>query len=281
MTFKEILEYKFLNIGDIHVTLIHVLSAIFVLVVARVFMSLISRGMNRYFKKKGVDTGRQFALVQVTKYVVYTIAILTAIQALGVSISILWGGAAALMVGIGLGLQQTFNDLVSGIILLVEGSVEVDDIIEIDGIIGTVTNIGIRTSKVETRDKISLVIPNSKLVVDKSINWSHNAEPTRFNVKVGVAYSSDVERVTNILLAVAKEHKDILDDPAPRVQFQDFGNSSLDFALYFFSYNYLPIEFIKSDIRYKITKLFREHEVEIPFPQNDLWIRNPEALNRN
>lgn len=278
MNLKEILEYQFLNIGDIHLTLFHLLSVLFIIVMARVVLRLISRGLGRYFRKREVDKGRQYALIQVIKYVIYTSALLMAIQTIGISISVLWGGAAALMVGIGLGLQQTFNDLVSGIILLIEGSIEVDDIIEVDGIVGTVMMIGIRTSKVETRDRISLVIPNSKLVGEKSINWSHNAEPTRFHIKVGVAYSSDVQLVTRILLQAAKDHKDALNDPAPQVQFQDFGNSSLDFILYFFSYNYLPIEFAKSELRYQITQLFRENKIEIPFPQNDLWIRNPEVL---
>jgi len=278
MTIKEILEYNFIHLGDFKLSLYHIIAAVLVLTAARVIMSLLSRLMDQYFKRRKVDAGRSYALLQFVKYIVYTSALLIAMEVIGVSISVLWGGAAALMVGIGLGLQQTFNDLVSGIILLIEGSVQVGDIMEMDGIVGTVTSIGIRTSKIETRDRISILIPNSKLVGDKAINWSHNEEPTRFQVNVGVAYSSDVELVTSLLLQAANEHKNILKTPPPRVQFKDFGNSSLDFMLHFFSYEYLPVEFTKSDLRYRITQLFRENNVEIPFPQTDLWLRNAKSL---
>ncbi len=275
---KEILEFPFLNIGDFHLSLFHIIAAIFILSIARFLVWLINRILERFFRKRNVDAGRRFAFLQFAKYIIYTAAILMAFEAVGLSLSVLWGGAAALLVGIGLGLQQTFNDLVSGLILLIEGSVEVDDIIEVDGIVGTVTSIGIRTSRVETRDQISILIPNSKLVGEKAINWTHNATPTRFAVSVGVAYSSDIDLVTNLLLQAAHEHHNVLKTPKSAVQFNGFGNSSLDFTLLFFSNNNLRIEFTKSELRYRITKLFRINGVEIPFPQTDLWLRNAEVL---
>lgn len=279
MSLKEILEFNFLNVGNYHLNLLQVLSVILILVLVRLANALLVRLMNRYFQKRKVDSGRRFAFRQFLKYILYTIAVLIALEVIGIQISVLWGGAAALLVGIGLGLQQTFNDLVSGLILLLEGIVEVDDIVEVNGVVGTVTSIGIRTSKVETRDKISILIPNSKLVGDNATNWSHNSDATRFQVQVGVAYSSDVELVTSLLLRAAQEHSAILSKPAPRVQFADFGSSSLDFTLHFFSSDYLGIEFIKSDLRYRITQLFRENHIEIPFPQRDLWLRNPEHFS--
>lgn len=278
MSLKEILEYNFLNVGDYHLNLLQVLTVIFILAIVRFLSTLINRLMNRYFQKRKVDSGRRFAFRQFVKYILYTVALLIALEVVGVKMSVLWGGAAALLVGIGLGLQQTFNDLISGLILLIEGIVEVDDIVEVNGIVGTVTSIGIRTSKVETRDRISILIPNSKLVGDNATNWSHNSEASRFQVFVGVAYTSDIDKVTALLLQAAKEHLTILKTPAPSVQFSDFGNSSLDFTLHFFSTDYLGVEFIKSELRYRITQLFRENQVEIPFPQRDLWLRNPERL---
>lgn len=276
MEIREILNFPLLPIsGDEDLTVLHVLKAILVLVLARLLILFIRRTiLNRFFRKRNVDVGRQYTIVTLLKYVIYTMAVLGAMQTLGIQLSVLWGGAAALMVGIGLGLQQTFNDLVSGIILLSEGTVEVGDILSIDGTIGTVSSIGIRTSKVETRDEISIIIPNSKLVVNNVINLSHNKHPTRFQVKVGVAYASDVELVTALLLQAAKSHKDVLKRPEPRVQFKDFGNSSLDFELHFYTNQFLRIEFIKSDIRFKIAELFRKNGVEIPFPQQDVWLRN-------
>jgi len=278
MTLKEVLEFSFFNIGDFHLSLYHIIAAGIILTIARIVVGVIKRVAGRYFERKEVDPGRQYAFAQFVKYIIYTIAILLALEAMGISISILMGGAAALLVGIGLGLQQTFNDLISGLILLIEGSVEVDDIIVVDGIVGKVTDIGIRTSKVETRDQTSILIPNSKLVSEKAINWSHTSKPTRFSINIGVAYTSDVDLITSLLLKAVEKHSKVLSTPKPIVQFVDFGNSSLDFVLMFYSKEYFGIELVKSEVRYTIMRLFREHEVEIPFPQTDLWLRNPESL---
>ena len=278
MSIKEILEYNFLNVSDYHLNLLQLLTVVFILLISKFIINVTNRITNRYFQRKNVDSGRRFAFQQFAKYIIYTITLLMALESLGIQLSVLWGGAAALLVGIGLGLQQTFNDLISGLILLLEGIVEVDDIVEVNGVVGTVTSIGIRTSKVETRDKISILIPNSKLVGDNATNWSHNSDPSRFQVSVGVSYGSDLENVTTLLLQAASEHPKVLKTPVPRVQFKDYGQSSLDFNLHFFSTDYLGIEFVKSDLRYRITQLFRANQIEIPFPQRDLWLRNPTAL---
>ncbi len=178
------------------------------------------------------------------------------------------------MVGIGLGLQDSFRDLISGIIILVEGTVEVGDVLEVDGIVARVSNIGLRTSKLETRDRVSILVPNSSLVVNKVTNWTHDDQPTRFHIKVGVAYGSDLDLVTKLLIKSAASHHLVLDNPAPDVQFKSFGDSSLDFELLFYTKEFLRIEFLKSDIRYNVDKNFRENNVQIPFPQRDVWFRN-------
>lgn len=274
---KGLLEHNFI-IGSFQVNIVQLIIAFFIITGARILLWVIGRFLNRYFKRQHVDAGRQYAFKQFIKYIVYTIAVLMALEAIGIQLSVIWGGAAALMVGIGLGLQQTFNDLISGLILLIEGSVEVGDIIKVDGLVGKVESINMRTSKIMTRDNVSILVPNSKLVGENAVNWSHAPTPSRFQVRVGVAYSSDVDLVTSLLLKAVNEHPKVLDTPAPGVQFIDFGSSSLDFDLHFYSHEYMGIEWIKSDVRYKITRLFREHKVEIPFPQQDLWLRNGEVL---
>jgi len=278
MDFKQVIEFDFLVIGDFRLSLFNILAALVVLFVAFLVTRLVGRVMKRYFSLRNVDAGRRYAFTQFLKYIIYTLTFLLVLEVLGISISVFWGAAAALMVGIGLGLQQTFNDLVSGLILLIEGSVEVNDIIEVDGIVGTVASIGIRTSRVETRNKISLLVPNSKLVGDKAINWSHNNEPCRFQIFVGVAYSSNTKLVSSLLIQAASEHPLVLKSPQPEVQFIDFGNSSLDFVLHFFVSDFLQIDFVKSEIRHEIIESFRENNIEIPFPQNDLWLRNAKEL---
>lgn len=275
---QYILEYT-ISIGQFRFSLVRILGILIIYFAAQFLTNLIWRILSRYFRRKEVDMGRRFAIQQFLKYVIYTASLLMALEVIGINYSVLYGGAAALLVGIGLGLQQTFNDLVSGIILLIEGSVEVGDVINVSGQIGTVRSINIRTSRVETRDGVSILIPNSNLVGDQAINWSHSNGPIRFQILVGVAYGSDVELVTSLLLKAAGNHPRILVKPKPQILFKDFGSSSLDFELHFYSKEQLNIEFVKSDIRYEIIKLFRTHNVEIPFPQRDLWVRNAEAIS--
>lgn len=281
MTFEEIkkiLEYNFLNVGDYHLRLLDLIEAVIIVTVARFLLWGILKLLRRLFQQKSVDLGRQFAIQQFIRYIIYVFTFLAVIRAMGIDFSLLWAGSAALLVGIGLGLQEMFTNLVSGIILLIEGTVEVGDVLVVDGMVGKVTKIGIRTSKIENRDSITVIVPNSKLVTSNVVNWSHNRTATRFNITIGVAYSSDVQQVTTLVLAAAKQHEAVLEFPAPQVQFSDFGSSSLDFILYFHSNEFWRIEAVKSDIRYNITQNFREHHIEIPFPQRDLWLRNPETL---
>jgi small-conductance mechanosensitive channel len=195
------------------------------------------------------------------------------LDTVGIKITFLLASSAALLVGLGLGLQQLFQDFVSGITLLIEGTVKVGDIVETaNGEVGQVDEINLRTSKLRTRDNIILIVPNSALIISPVINWSHIEQTTRFSVKVGVAYGSDVEKVTELLLMCTNEHKKIVKKPAPHVFFKDFGNSSLDFELLFYTNETFRVERIKSELRYAIDKAFRENNITIPFPQRDVHI---------
>jgi small-conductance mechanosensitive channel len=183
-------------------------------------------------------------------------------------------GSAALLVGIGLGIQQIFNDIASGLFILFERNLKVNDVVQIEeNIIGRVLSIGLRTSKLETRDNIIMIIPNSKFISDNVINWSHIEVKTRFKVEIGVAYGSDVELVKNVLLECAKQHKDITNKPQPFVRFNDFGDSSLDFQLFFWTRKAFRVENIKSDLRFQIDIEFRKNDIIIPFPQTDVHLK--------
>jgi small-conductance mechanosensitive channel len=249
-------------------------TALLILLVARLFIWILTHLiLARYYRIKKVEYSSQYAINQILTYVIIVMAVIIALENLGIKMTLIWGGAAALLVGVGLGLQQTFNDLISGIILLFERTVEVGAVLEIDGMVGTVRKIGIRTSIIETRDNLTVIVPNSKLIVDKVINWNHNDDKARFSVSVGVAYGSDTELVKKLMLQVAKEHPKLLQEPAPFVRFVDFGDSSLDMELHFWTKLLIPVENIKSDLRFGIDKAFRDHKVTIPFPQRDLWIK--------
>ena len=226
----------------------------------------------KIYQTQKIAVGSQFAVNQLIKYVLYVITFMVCFNVLGIDMSLILGGAAALLVGIGLGLQQTFNDIVSGLVILFERSVSVGDILEFDSTIGIVKRIGIRASIIETRGNTSMVVPNHLLVNEKVVNWNHYNQRVRFNVEVGVAYGSDTTLVKKLLLNSLTENPYVEKFPAPFVRFLNFGSSSLDFSLYFFSRNLLVIEDIKSDIRLKIDELFRENNITIPFPQSDIHL---------
>jgi small-conductance mechanosensitive channel len=234
--------------------------------------------LKRYYQRSQVDLGSRYAINRLLSYFLYVIGALIVLESVGVELSLIWGGAAALLVGVGLGLQQTFNDLICGVILLFERTVDVGDVVDMQGLVGTVRRIGTRTSLVETRDNITVIVPNSKLVGENVVNWSHFERKARFHVTVGVAYGSDTELVRNILTEEAEEHKKILSSPKPFVRFKDFGDSALVFEVHFWTRDFIPIEDTKSDLRFAIDRRFRESGVKIPFPQRDLWVRNPEDL---
>jgi small-conductance mechanosensitive channel len=280
----SLFEYTVRNNGNpttIDFRFTKVLSGLMILLIARLILWIITEiFLYGVYNRRRIDSGSRFAINQLIKYFVYVIAIFVALDHVGINMTLIWTGAAALLVGIGLGLQQTFNDFISGVVLLFERTTSVGDILEFEDKVGTVRKIGLRASTVETRYNKSVVVPNSKLVNENVINWSHYHNRVRFEVAVGVAYGSDTNLVKEILITAAENHKEVLKFPAPFVRFADFGNSSLDFNLSFFSRNYLFIEDVKSDLRFEIDKKFREEGVTIPFPQLDVWYRNQPQKGR-
>lgn len=224
-----------------------------------------------------IDSGTSFAVYQIIKYVLWVIAFGIILETIGIKVTVLIAGSAALLVGVGLGLQQTFNDVISGVILLSERSIKIDDILEIDGDIVKIQNIGLRTSKGLNRDEISIIIPNSLITTNKVINWSHQSKQTRFKINIGVAYGSDLDLVVKVLTESAMEHDEIIDKEHIDIRFADFGNSSLDFQILFYSKNIFRIEKVKSDIRKIINRKFAENKITVPFPQMDLHYKSKAA----
>lgn len=277
--------YSFNDPSDVDPTTItvgNIFSALAIFFFLRLLlMTITNLILGAYYRRSKVDPGSQYAINRLITYFVYVVGVLLVLQAAGFDLLLLWTGAAALLVGIGIGLQQTFNDLICGIIILFERGVMVGDVVEIaDHQVGTVRKIGARTATIETRDDIIIFVPNSKLIGENVVNWSHVERKARFHVGVGVAYGSDTALVRDILMQVADEHPRILKAPKPVVRFMDFGDSSLDFEIIFFSRDLLRIEDVKSDVRFAIDTAFRARKVEIPFPQRDLWIRGGHGLDR-
>jgi len=274
---KDILNFNLLSYGEYHLSIGKILEIIIAILVTFLVVWIIKKALFRRIKKSKGDTGNIYSLYQIAKYVVWIISILFIMEVVGIRLNALLAGSAALLVGIGLGLQNTFNDFVSGIILLFEGSIKVGDVLEIDGDIVKMEKIGLRTSAAVNRDDIMLIIPNSLITTNKVINWSHQKKKNRFRITVGVAYGSDVELVIKLLKESASEHPDVVDKSNIVARFLDFGNSSLDFELLFFSQNIFRIENAKSEIRIIINRKFNENNVTIPFPQVDLHFKSDDT----
>jgi len=273
----EFFEYTGENSKDEHFSPNKILIIILIFLLAQMVSWILTQlALYGLFKRKEIDQGTRFAINQLLKYVIYTLAVFIALKSLHVDMTLLIGGAAALLVGIGLGLQQTFNDFFSGLVLLFERTVSVGDIMHVDGQVGSVKKIGLRSSIIETRGNVSFIVPNSKLVNESVQNWSHFVDHGRFQVDVGVAYGSDTALVKKLMLEAVKDHNLVLDYPVPFVRFQHFGDSALDFSIMFFTNEFLIVEDIKSDIRFKIDSAFREHNISIPFPQRDVWVKKEE-----
>ena len=274
MATQELLDFAVIEYGTVHVTVFNVLQVLFILTLARVFTFLIQQAFRRAVKRRRVDRGTAYALRQLINYMIWIITILFTLDFSGVEVTVILAYSTALFVGLGLGLQDTFKDFISGIILLTERSVTAGDIIEINNLVGKVREVGLRTTKILTRDDIAVILPNSQLTNQGVINWSHQHAATRFHVEVGVAYGSDTRLVEKVLLKCMADMADVDNDPEPSVQFCDFGDSTLVFRANFHSTNLFRIEFTKSELRFAIDAAFRQHGITIAFPQMDVWIRN-------
>lgn len=270
---NDILGYTLVNTDKLTITLYSLLMAVVIILITSLMLGLIKRIFRRTLFKKDIDPAKGHFVYQLIKYLIWIIAIILVLDTLGVKITLLLAGSAALLVGIGLGLQQVFRDMISGLFLLFEGNLKLGDVVELDGIIGVVKEIGFRTTTIESRDNIILIIPNSKFIGENVINWSHIEKTTRFHVNVGVAYGSNVDKVTRVLLECARDHQKITNDPEPFVRFYDFGNSSLDFQLFFWTDYAFRVENIKSDLRFEIDRKFRANNITIPFPQRDVHMK--------
>ena len=170
---NQILDYELLTFGDHTVKIFQVVSILLILIGTKILLWIIKKALFHKHKFSKIDRGSAYALFQIIKYIIWVMAIALLLESIGVKVTLLLAGSAALLVGVGLGLQQTFNDIVSGIILLSERSIKVGDVLEIDSDVVKIESIGLRTSKAMNRDDISIIIPNSLITTSKVINWSH------------------------------------------------------------------------------------------------------------
>ena len=268
---------QLITVGDSAITI----GTIIQVIVLSVLVIGVARLLRRWLKGllmhyTGGDIGRREALASLAYYCSLAIGMVVVLQMVGIDLSTLGLIVGALGVGIGFGLQNIVNDFIGGIVLLLERPVEVGDRIELEGkLIGDVIEIGMRATSLRTLDNIAIIIPNSHFIHQQITNWSHTDNIVRYAIPVGVSYREDPIEVQRLLLEVAAEHPDVIKEPVPDVLLQEFGSSSLNFVLrvWMGQIQKAPLILI-SEINFAISAKFREHNIEIPYPQRDLNVRS-------
>jgi len=261
-----------INIGKISFSLINLVYAFIALVLThmltKVWRYLIGE---KVLVDSGLETGLQDSIITITVYTLWVFGILISLHIFGFGTTTLALAFGALGIGLGFGLQNIFNNFISGIILLFERPIQVGDDVEINGTWATVKKINVRATVVQTYDNASLIIPNSEFISAQVTNWSFKDKRLRRHIEVGVAYGSDIELVRSTLLEIAAHTKNVLKNPKPDVIFRDFGDSALLFRLRIWTDidNMLIVE---TAIRFDIDRLFKERGIVIAFPQRDVHL---------
>lgn len=267
---KSFLNYNIEFGKNIHITVKQLLLVLLVFVAATIVLRIIKKIVVR---KLDEDDKLKFnSVFSFSKYFIYIVVVLITFDNMGINVTAIFAASAALLVGVGLALQTFFQDIISGAFILIDKSVHVGDIIELEGKVGRVTEIRLRTTRAVTIDNKVLVIPNHKYLTSTLYNWTENGVLTRESVTVGVAYGSDLQLVKKLLLDVAMNHPIVIKKPEPLVLFTEFADSALNFKLIFTLNNSFEAAIPKSDIRFEIDKVFKENNIKIPFPQREVYV---------
>lgn len=253
---RTFLEYQLLSYNGYILTVAMVLGIFLVWLVTTLLLRAIRRMIHRGSARllNLADRGRQLSLYLLVKYFVWTLAAAVMLEIVGIHVSVILAGSAALLVGLGLGVQQIFKDIISGVFLLFEGSIEIGDIIELDGKVGRVEEINLRTSKLTTRDGHTMIIPNHKFITENVHNWSHlQSEATAFSVQILVSGKADHRMVREALTQVAAENQDIVHNVAaqtPQIRLADFQEKGIVYEIRFWTDQKFEVDTIKSDLRW-------------------------------
>lgn len=263
-----------LTVGQTQYSIIELLFLLAILLGLTIFAGAATNLLRtRILQFTGIDRGAQEAIAIITKYAIIILGAIVLLQVWGLDLSSLTILASALGVGIGFGFQDIAKNFGSGVILLFERPIQVGDFVQVGDIEGTIERIGGRSTLLRTVDEVSIIVPNSRFLEDKVINWNYKNPVSRLRIPVGVAYGSDIDAVKKALLEAAKEQAGILAIPAPTIFFTGFGDSSLHFVLLVWTSTPSKQYLIKSNLYFRIEELFRKYHIQIPFPQRDLHLR--------
>lgn len=275
---KDFLSISLFKLGGSEITLWTIIYLILLLFLLFYITAKLKKWIvYKVLEKSKVDLGVRIAFGTMVRYVILAFGFIIILQTVGINLNSVTVLAGALGVGIGFGLQNITNNFVSGIIILLERPIKVGDRVQVGEVFGDVVNISMRSTTIVTNDNIAIIVPNSEFISSQVVNWSFTDRNVRMNIPVGVSYNADPEKVKSILLEVAANDSAVLKSPEPDVIFDSFGDSSLNFLLRVWSRQLSNRPAIlKSQLYFEIFKRFKEENIEIPFPQRDLHIKNTE-----
>ena len=268
---KEVLEYQLFRIGEYTLYVHNILEVLLVIAVAKLLMVLLAKGIS---KNTRIDPGARYSIRQLVKYILFVVVALLSITLLGFDLSVLFVGSAALLVGIGFGLQSLFADFISGIIILFDNTIKVNDVIEVDGIVCRVKEIKIRTTTVMTREDKCIILPNSVITGGKVVNWTYSQLTSRFEIVVPLAFTSNVPEIMAMLKTVTLEHRAVSRMPEPSIRITRFADFYVEITVMFWCSEVFRVENIKSELRVMIYKALRENNVEFPLPQRIVQMKS-------
>jgi small-conductance mechanosensitive channel len=230
---------------------------------------------NRFLVNSGLDRSLQYAISQIVSNIVLVVGVFIVLDNAGIHLGTLTVFAGAVGVGIGFGLQNIASNFISGLVILAERPITIGDRVEVAGVAGQVQQIRARSTVILTNDNITMIVPNTKFIDSPVTNWTYGDPRVRFRIPIGVAYGSDLEKVRNALMEVARENSHVLPQPEPTVFLETFGESSINLELVVWSkeMSYRPRRF-RSDLNFAIAQKLREAGIEIPRPQRDLHLRD-------
>jgi len=280
---RQVLDFPLFRAGGVQFTVGHLIELVVMLTLVWVAEMIFRRVfLARLLHRSRLKPSVQFAITKIARYAFLVLGIYLSLQAVEINLNSLAFLAGALGVGVGFGLQNIVSNFISGLIILAEAPIALEDRVEVSGVVGRVTEINLRSTTVITNDNICIIIPNSNLITGTVVNWSHGDPTVRTRIPVGIAYGTDIEKVRALLLEAAAAEPEVLKTPAPDVLFVGYGDSAINLELAVWSNMMVsqPLGF-KSRLYYAIHKTLEANKIEIPFPQRDLHLRSGTLVLQN
>lgn len=277
MNLEEVLDYSLLRFFKYELKVGMLVAIAVILFINYLILRITKAIIDRKASEDYYTRGRLISINLLVKYLAWTISISLILVTLKINVTFILAGSTALLVGFGIGVQEIFKDIVSGIFILMEGTIKVKDVLQVDDTFGRVVNIKLRTTELLTRDGTHVIVPNGKFITENVKNWSHHEKVARFVIPVRVAYDTDVNLATKILFDVANQHEFTISNDEERpivIRMTDFEPDAIILELKFWTDHVFTAGRIRSQLRYEIYNQFKKNNIKFPYPQRAIHIKN-------